>query len=104
MEFKRQGNLRGHKLRWATEKALRMVFNIESDWETSSDEESGKTLTCEDLKAWGGKVLPHLVKMYEEGCTHLKQSEKLVLARILSKYRDVFVKSKTELGLSLAGA
>ena len=37
--------------------------------------------------------------MYEEGCTHLEDTEKLRVAKILSKYRDVLVKSKTELGL-----
>ena len=40
----------------ATVNALRIGFNIESDWQTSSDEEGGKIPTPEDLeKAWGVK-------------------------------------------------
>ena len=52
----------------------------------------------------GGPVQLHVIQMYEEGCIHLKDVEKLQLEKILSKYRDVFVKSKTKLGLNKWGS
>ena len=54
-------------------------------------------------KRSGGPVPLHRIRIYEEACKHLSCPEKLWVVVILSKYKDFFVKSKTELGRSKLG-
>ena len=54
-------------------------------------------------KVWGGDIPDHLIKMFEEGSKYLGDKQKHKLAEILSTYRETFVRSSTELGLSKVG-
>ena len=54
-------------------------------------------------KLWGGKIPDHLTKMFDEGSKHLNFQQKGQLAEILSRFRDTFVRSSNELGLSKVG-
>ena len=54
-------------------------------------------------KVWGGDIPDYLIRMYEEGSKYLTEAQKRRLAEILSRSRDTFVRSSTELGLSKVG-
>ena len=79
-------------------------YRVLEDDSSDTEPESCDLPTPKALKkVWGGDIPDHLIKMFSEGSKYLNGKQQLRLAEILSKYREVFVRSSTELGLSKVG-
>ena len=78
--------------------------NVMQDDSSGTEPETSGLKAPKPLKqVWGGDTPGHLIKMFDEGSKYLTEAQKRRLADILSKHRDTFVRSSTELGLSKVG-
>jgi hypothetical protein len=77
-----------------------IIHAVEADWGSSAEEDSAVSEDEILAKEWGGPVPPHLMRLFKEGSQHLTVGEQRTLAAILRRYRNTFVRSNAEMGLT----
>ena len=104
-EAVRQGNFdnsRAERLQ-SQIKWVDICAKAEKEPDSSDSDVSLPDMVPEELQARLGVVPTHLAKLFEEGAKHLDAAQRIRLAEILAKYKNTFVRSSTELGLSKVG-
>ena len=78
-----------------------VVRRVVAEWGSSEEDDPELASEEEDLvKEWGGPVPPHLTKLFKEGAELLDSAQRSELAKLLRRFRNTFVKSSIEMGVT----